>query len=68
MFAKQMFAQFGTGFRVMNLKPRLASGNVGQLTLIQRLMWMRCPGHAGVKGTDRADRLVGKANTKVACV
>ena len=25
------------------------------------LLWVYCPGHAGVKGNDRADRLVGKA-------
>ena len=24
-------------------------------------MWVYCPGHAGVKGNDRADRLAGKA-------
>ena len=26
-----------------------------------RLLWVYCPGHAGVKGNDRADRLAGKA-------
>ena len=25
-----------------------------------KLLWMYCPGHAGVKGNDRADRLAGK--------
>ena len=27
---------------------------------LPKLMWMYCPGHGGVKGNDRADRLVGK--------
>ena len=26
-----------------------------------KFLWVYCPGHAGVKGNDRADRLVGKA-------
>ena len=28
---------------------------------LPKLQWMYCPGHAGVKGKDRADRLAGKA-------
>ena len=28
---------------------------------LQKLLWVYCPGHAGVKGNDRADRLAGKA-------
>jgi len=28
---------------------------------LPKLQWMYCPGHAGVKGNDRADRLAGKA-------
>ena len=28
---------------------------------LRQLLWVYCPGHAGVKGNDRADRLVGKA-------
>ena len=28
---------------------------------LQKLLRVYCPGHAGVKGNDRADRLVGKA-------
>ena len=28
---------------------------------LRKLLWMYCPGHAGVKGNDRADRLAGKA-------
>ena len=28
---------------------------------LQNLLWVYCPGHAGVKGNDRADRLAGKA-------
>ena len=28
---------------------------------LRKLLWVYCPGHAGVKGSDRADRLAGKA-------
>ena len=28
---------------------------------VPKRMWVYCPGHAGVKGNDRADRLAGKA-------
>ena len=28
---------------------------------LRKLLWVYCPGHAGVKGTDRADRPAGKA-------
>ena len=28
---------------------------------LRRLLWVYCPGHAGAKGNDRADRLAGKA-------
>ena len=28
---------------------------------LQKLLWVYCPGHAGVKVNDRADRLAGKA-------
>ena len=28
---------------------------------LRKLPWVYCPGHAGVKGNDRADRLAGKA-------
>ena len=28
---------------------------------LQKLLWLYCPGHAGVKGNDRADRLADKA-------
>ena len=28
---------------------------------LRKLMWVYCPGHAGVKGNGRADRLAGKA-------
>ena len=28
---------------------------------LRKLLWLYCPGHAGVKGNDRADRLAGKA-------
>ena len=30
---------------------------------LRKLLWVYCPGHAGVKGNDRADRLAGKATT-----
>ena len=29
---------------------------------LQKLLWVYCPGHAGVKGNDREDRLAGKAS------
>ena len=28
---------------------------------LPKLLWVYCPGHAGVKGNDRSDRRVGKA-------
>ena len=28
---------------------------------LRKLLWVYCPGHARVKGNDRADRLAGKA-------
>ena len=28
---------------------------------LPKLLWMYCPGHAGVKGNDPADRLAGRA-------
>ena len=28
---------------------------------LRKLLWVYCPGHAGVKGNDRADSLAGKA-------
>ena len=28
---------------------------------LRKLLWVYCPGQAGVKGNDRADRLEGKA-------
>ena len=30
---------------------------------LRKLPWMYCPGHAGVKGNDLTDELVGKATT-----
>ena len=30
---------------------------------LRKLLWVYCPGHARVKGNDRADRLAGKATT-----
>ena len=35
---------------------------------LRKILWVYCPGHAGVKGIDRADRLVGKATTQAGCV
>ena len=36
--------------------------NVSMVNIhLQKLLREYCPGHAGVKGNDRADRLVGKA-------
>jgi len=32
--------------------------------LLRKLLWVYYPGHAGVKGSNRADRLVGKATLK----
>ena len=32
---------------------------------LRRILWMYCPGHAGVKGNNRADRLAGKTTTTV---
>ena len=31
---------------------------------LRRLLWVYCPGHAGVRGNDRADWLAGKAKVK----
>ena len=28
---------------------------------LPKLLWVHCPGHAGMKGNDPADRLAGKA-------
>ena len=42
-----------------NGKPRL---NVSTVDIhLRKLLWVYCPGHVGVKGNDRADRLAGKA-------
>jgi len=46
-------------------KPRLEC--VGGWHYHQKLQWVHCPGHAGVKGNDWADRLVGKATSQVVC-
>ena len=47
--------------RSNNGKPRLEYMSVVSLFL-SKLLWMYCPGHAGVKGNDWADRLAGKAS------
>ena len=38
--------------------------NVSMADIHLRELWVHCPGHAGVKGNDRADRLAGKAALK----
>ena len=39
-----------------------ADWNVSMVDIhLRKLPWVYCPGHAGVKGNDRADRLAGKA-------
>ena len=38
------------------------NGNVSMVDIhLEKLLWVYCPGHAGVKGNNRADRLAGKA-------
>ena len=45
----------------MGIKPRLECV-VSMVDIhLRKLLWVYCPGHAGVKGYDRADRLAGKA-------
>ena len=44
------------------LVSRSPDWNVSMVNIhLQKLLWVYCPGHAGVKGNDRADRLEGKA-------
>ena len=52
----------------MSLLQKVKSGmgspdrNVSMVDIhIRKLLWVCCPGHAGVKGNDRADTLAGKA-------
>ena len=52
----------------MSLLQKVKSGmgspdwNVSMVDIhLPKLRWVYCPGHAGVKGNDRADRLAGKA-------
>ena len=52
----------------MNKRENVKSGmggpdwNVSMVDIhLRKLLWVYFPGHAGVKGNDRADRLVGKA-------
>ena len=53
----------------MSLLQKVKSGtgrpdwmNVSMVDIhLPKLLWVYCPGHAGVKGNDRADRLAGKA-------
>ena len=35
--------------------------------LLRKRLWVYYPGHAGVKGNDRTDRLAGKQPSQVAC-
>ena len=40
-----------------------ADWNVSTVDIhLRKLLWVYCPGHAGVKGNSRADRLAGKAS------
>ena len=51
-------------FNELVTKSRMGSSdwNVAMVdTHLRKLLWVYCPGHAGVKGNDRADRLAGKA-------
>ena len=52
----------------MSLLQKVKSGmgspdwNVSMVDIhLRKLLWVYCPGHAGMKGNDRADRLAGKA-------
>ena len=49
---------------LQNVKSGMGSPdwNVSMVDIhLRKLLWVYCPGHAGVKGNDRADRLAGKA-------
>ena len=53
---------------LMNAMDKILSGSLYadwfrtvQDSQIRRLQWIFCPGHAGVKGNERADRLAGSA-------
>ena len=45
----------------MSLLQKVKSGMGSPDIHLQKLLWVYCHGHAGVKGNDRADRLAGKA-------
>ena len=52
----------------MSLLQKVKSGmgnpdwNVSMVDIhLRKLLWVYCPGHAGVKGNNRADTLAGKA-------
>ena len=46
----------------MSLVQKMKSGmGSPDWKLLQKLLWVYCPGHGRVKGNDQADRLVGKA-------
>ena len=52
---------------LQNIKRGMASPDWHVLMvdiLLRKLLWVYYPGHAGVKGSNRADRLVGKATLK----
>ena len=53
---------------LMNAMDKILSGSLYadwfrtvQGSQIRRLQWIFCPGHAGVKGNERVDRLAGSA-------
>ena len=50
-----MWSELATKSEKWNGKPRPEC-----VDTFKKLLWVYCPGHAGVKGNNRADRLAGK--------
>ena len=46
----------------MEWKAQTGMGQWSTCIHLRKLLWVYCPGHAGVKGNERADTLAGKAN------
>ena len=45
-----------------NVQSRKTDWNMRMVHIhLRKLLWVYCPGHEGVKGNDRADRLADKA-------
>ena len=62
------FNEFATKSEKWNGKPRMECVD-GRHQPSKTCGYIYCPGHAGVKGNDRADRLAGKATlTTRSCV